>query len=164
MALNSNNQLKFQEGTTTEPLKVVSAGMEELEFGSKFVVHIKQTIEGYDHFLPSPGLEKKIKEENADTGDMITIEKVAKSEKYPYGFFTVKVVEKSKLENSPVGAGFIQKDVKHKSVENFEKQFEPKNDKMDLHELNVRVEKLEKMVTILSSEAGHKPGDEKLPF
>ena len=63
MAVNSENQLKFDEGKTTEPLTILGCKMEELEFGSKYVVSIKQTIEGYDHFLPSPGLEKKMKEE-----------------------------------------------------------------------------------------------------
>ena len=173
MPLDSNNQLKFDEGKTTDPLTIVSAEVEELQFGNKYVVHIKQTIEGYDHFIPSQGLEKKIKEENVDIGDKITIEKVAKSEKYPYGYFSVNVIDKGKgpnaiakdrIEKSPVGVGFAQKDDKHKSVEKFEKQFDPKDDKMDQHELTLRVEKLEKMVAVLSSEAGHKPGDEELPF
>lgn len=154
MSVNSDNQLKFEVGTT-EPLTVVGAGMEEFAFGSKFVVRIKPLITGHDHFMPSPGLEKKIKEENIDSGDQITIEKVDKSEKYPYGYFSVNVLEKS--NNSNV----------HKSVENFEKQLNPTSDvdlKMALHELTLRFEKLEKMVTTLSSEAGHKPGDEGLPF
>ena len=33
-----------------------------------------------------------------------------------------------------------------------------------VHELTLRVEKLEKMVALFSSEAGHKPGDEDIPF
>ena len=167
MSVNSENQLKFEEGRTTEPLTIMDAGVEEMPFGDKFVVHIKPTIEGYDHFMPSPGLEKKFKEENVDVGDKITIEKVAKSEKYPYGYFAVKVVDKGR---GPQIAKDRVKPVEpsaaptHKSIEKFEKQFEPKDDKMGLHELTIRVEKLEKMVTVLSSEAGHKPGDEKLPF
>ena len=154
MPVNSENQLKFEIGTT-EPLTIMGAEMEEFPFGSKFVVHIKPLITGKDHFMPSPGLEKKIKEGNVDIGDQITIEKVDKSEQYPYGYFSVNVVEKGngpqiakdRVAKSPVGAGFAQKD-----------------DKMGLHELTLRVEKLEKMVTTLSSEAGHKPGDEDIPF
>ena len=91
---------------------------------------------------------------------MITVEKVAPSEKYTHGYFSVDVVEKGRGPQ-------IAKEREHKSVEKFEKQFEPKSDvdlKIALHELTLRFEKLEKMVTTLSSEAGHKPGDEKLPF
>ena len=156
MSLNSNNQLKFKEGSTTEPLTVKAAGLEELEFGSKYVVHIGNTIEGYDHFLPSDGLVKKIKEENVDVGDKITIEKVAPSEKYQYGYFNVTVVDKGK------GPNVVPQT--HKSVEKFEKQFQAVDDKLGLHELTLRVEKLEKIEETRSSEAGHKPGDEKLLF
>ena len=137
MSLNSNNQLKFQEGSTTEPLTILGARLEELEYGSKFVVRIKPTIEGYDHFIPSPGLENKIKEENVDAGDKITIEKVAKSEKYQYGYFIVNVVEKNAAK--PM----------HKSDEKFEKQFEPKEGQMELHELKARVHSLEEEVAKL---------------
>ena len=43
------------------------------------------------------------------------------------------------------------------------KAVQPAKD-MTLHELTLRVEKLEKIEETRSSEAGHKPGDEKLPF
>ena len=46
--------------------------------------------------MPSPGLEKKIKEQNIDIGDQITVDKVAPSEKYQFGYFSVNVVEKGK--------------------------------------------------------------------
>ena len=67
MELNSNNQLKFEEGTT-EPLTIMGADMEEFPFGSKFIVRIKPLITGHDHFMPSPGLKKKIEEINVDVG------------------------------------------------------------------------------------------------
>ena len=163
MSVNSDNELKWEIGTS-EPLTIMDAGTEEFPFGSKYVVHIKPLITGHDHFMPSPGLKKKIEEINVDVGDVITVEKVAPSEKYQYGYFSVNVVEKGKgpqiakdrIEKSPVGAGFAQKDVKH--------EVEQKNDNMGLHELTLRVEKLEKIEETRSSEAGHKPGDEKLPF
>ena len=123
MPLNQDKQLKFKDDSTTETLTIVRAGLEELQFGIKHVVHINE-IKGFDHFLPSDGLIKKMKEENVDIGDKITITKAPKSDKYPYGYFSVDVVEKDPITNSPVGAGFAQKDVKHKSIENFEKQFE----------------------------------------
>ena len=174
MSLNKENQLKFDEGKTTEPLTILKAGLEELEFGSKHVVHIKQLIDGYDHFLPSDGLINKIKEANVDVGDVITIEKAPPSDKWKYGYFAVKVVEKN--AHPPM----------HKSDEKFEKQFEPKIEEkeayaddfgkatvkkiaLDLHELTLRAEELEKCVTklikevkLLLGDAGHKPGDENL--
>jgi len=89
MELNSNNQLKFEEGNTTEPLTIMGADVEALPFGSKFVVRIEPLITGHDHFMPSPGLKKKIEEANVDVGDVITIEKVAPSEKYEYGYLVL---------------------------------------------------------------------------
>ena len=55
MELNSNNQLKFEEGSTTDPLAIMGADVEALPFGSKFVVRIEPLITGHDHFMPSPG-------------------------------------------------------------------------------------------------------------
>ena len=177
MSLNSNNQLKFDAGSPTEPLTIIKAGIEQLEIGSKHVVHIKELITGHDHFMPSDGLINKLKEENVDIGDKITIEKVPPSDKYQYGYFTVKVVEKNaqtnKIEMDKYATGETKPvEPVHKSVEKFEKQFEePKDDKMGLHELTVRVEKLETIVATLwtdytnrTSDAGHKVGDQKLPF
>ena len=93
MSLNSDNELKWEIGTS-EPLTIMDAGTEEFPFGSKYVVHIKPLITGHDHFMPSPGLKKKIEEINVDVGDVITVEKVAPSDKYQYGYFSVNVVEK----------------------------------------------------------------------
>ena len=173
MSVNSVNELKWEIGTS-EPLTIMDAGTEETTFGSKYVVHIKPLITGHDHFMPSPGLKKKIEEINVDVGDVITVEKVAPSEKYEYGYFSVSVVEKGKgpqiakdrIEKSPVGAGFAQKDDKvemDKYSTGETKAVQPAKD-MALHELTLRVEKLEKIEETRSSEAGHKPGDEKLPF
>jgi len=173
MSLNSENELKWQIGTS-EPLTIMDAGTEEFPFGSKYVVRIKPLITGHDHFMPSPGLEKKIKEGNVDIGDQITIEKVDKSEQYPYGYFSVNVVEKGngpqiakdRVAESPVGAGFAQKDAKAEMDIRERKpgEYHLKELGMVVHELSLRVEKLEKIEETRSSEAGHKPGDEKLPF
>ena len=168
MSVNSDNELKWEIGTS-EPLTIMGAGMEEFPFGTKYVVNIEPLITGHDHFMPSPGLKKKIEEINVDVGDVITVEKVAPSEKYQYGYFSVNVVEKGKgpqiakdrIAESPVGAGFAHKDDKaiSRSVT------ELKGDiAMVVHELSLRVEKLEKIEETRSSEAGHKPGDEKLSF
>ena len=180
MSVNSDNELKWEIGTS-EPLTIMDAGTEETPFGSKYVVHIKPLITGQDHFMPSPGLKKKIEEINVDVGDVITVEKVAPSDKYQYGYFSVSVVDKGKgpqiakdrIEKSPVGAGFAQKDAKVE-MDSYAigetKAVQPAKD-MALHELTLRVEKLEKIVATLwtdysnrTSDAGHKVGDEQLPF
>ena len=160
MPVNSENELKWEIGTS-EPLTIMGAWMEELPYGTKYVVHIKPLITGHDHFMPSPGLEKKIKEANIDIGDQITVEKVAPSDKYQYGYFSVNVVDKGKGPQ-------IAKDRKDKvEMDSYAigetKAVQPAKD-MALHELTLRVEKLEKMVALYSSEAGHKPGDEDIPF
>ena len=158
MAVDSANQLKFEIGTT-EPLTIMDAGMEEFPFGSKYVVRIEPLITGHDHFMPSPGLEKKIKEANIDVGDKITIEKVAPSEKYTHGYFSVDVVGKGKGPQiakdrvDEVEIAKSVKDLKHGGAI-----------EMVVHELTLRVEKLEKIEETRSSEAGHKPGDEVIPF
>ena len=173
MSVNSDNELKWEIGTS-EPLTIIGAGMEEFPFGTKYVVNIKPLITGHDHFMPSPGLKKKIEEANVDVGDVITVEKVAPSDKYQYGYFSVSVVEKGKgpqiakdrIAESPVGAGFAQKDAKVE-MDSYAigetKAVQPAKD-MAVHELTLRVEKLEKIEETRSSEAGHKPGDEDIPF
>ena len=176
MSLNKDNQLKCEDGSITEPITILKAGSEELPFGTKYVVHIKETIEGYDHFLPSEGLIKKIKESNADIGDKITIEKIAPDQTYPYGYFKVEVIAKEQ-ETKEI--------IEHKSIKNMEKPFKEVASNMETHELSVRVENLSSMVDDLTklltalqkgfkvlvddyklrtAEQGHKQGDESLPF
>ena len=152
MSVNSENQLKFEIGTT-EPLTIMGAEMEEFPFGSKFVVHIKPLITGKDHFMPSPGLEKKIKEGNVDIGDVITIEKVAKSEQYPYGYFSVSVVDKGKgPQKATDRANKVEKAVQ--PTTNVETELSPTN----------KVEIMWKWYQSETQEKGHKPGDEEIPF
>ena len=153
MSVNSENELKWEIGVS-EPLTIMDAGTEEFPFGSKFVVHIEPLITGHDHFMPSAGLEKKIKEGNVDIGDKITIEKVAKSEQYPYGYFSVNVVEKGK---GPQIAKDRQPEVSPAPAPTLQSQ---SNEPNDATKLNV----LWNYYISITSEAGHKPGDEKLPF
>jgi len=159
MSVNSENELKWQIGTS-EPLTIMGAGMEEFPFGSKYVVNI-EPLNGKDHFMPSPGLKKKIEEANVDVGDVITVEKVAPSEKYEYGYFSVSVVDK---DNGPqIAQDRADKVEMDKYATGETKAAQPTID-IVVHELTLRVEKLEKIEETRSSEAGHKPGDEKLPF
>ena len=131
--LDKEKQLKFPDGSKTEVV-IKSMGMEENDFGSEYVVRIKETIDGCDHFKPSDGLQRKMAEANLSEGDKIVIEKVAPSEKYQYGYFSIDMADSPiatvdpAVHESPMGAGFAQKD-----------------DKMSLHELSLRVETLEKV-------------------
>jgi len=160
MGLNKENQLKFDVGTT-DSLTVESAGMVESDFGSEYVVMIKTTIDGYTHFKPSPGLEKKIKEENVDKGDVITIEKAPKSDKYPYGYFSITVVEKNAQGNKEEMDKYATGEIKavepvDKGMENFEKQFKSPNQNLELHELKMRMENLEGEVHLLKKKVEDK--------
>ena len=155
--LKKVKQLKFDNDATTEALEIMSANYEELEFGKKFVVMIRGTILGHDHFLPSDGLINKMKEANVDVGDKIKIKKVAPDEKYPYGYFEVDVVAKAPL--------------KTQNIEEPVKETKKADDNLSLHELSLRVEKVEKITAALwtdysnrTAESGHKEGDENLPF
>ena len=160
MSVNSDNELKWEIGTS-EPLTIMDAGTEEFPFGTKYVVHIKPLITGHDHFMPSPGLKKKIEEINVDVGDVITVEKVAPSDKYQYGYFSVNVVEKGK--GPQIAKDRADKVEMEKYATGETRAVQPTID-IVVHELTLRVEKLEKMVALYSSEAGHKPGDEDIPF
>ena len=168
--LDKNKQLKFPDGSKT-PVVITSMGMEEGDFGSEYIVRIKET-EGCDHIKPSDGLKKKIAELNITEGDAIIIEKVAPSDKYQYGYFSIEMagnpankIEMDKyatgeikavdpaVQDHPMGAGFAQKD-----------------DKMNLHELTLRVEEhegtmrlLKRMIETLEKQVAEILKD-KLPF
>ena len=155
--LDKNKQLKFPDGSKRDVV-IKSMGMEENDFGSEYVVHIEET-EGCDHFKPSDGLQRKMAEANISASDKIVIEKVPKSDKYPYGYFIVEMADNPvkavdpAVQDHPMGAGFAQKD-----------------DKMNLHELTLRVEEhegtmrlLKKMIETLTKQVT-KILKDKLPF
>ena len=155
--LDKEKQLKFPDGSKTLVV-ITNLGMEENDFGSEYVVHIEET-EGCDHFKPSDGLQRKMTEANLSIGDKIVIEKVAPSDKYQYGYFSVEMADNPvkavdpAVHESPLGAGFAQKD-----------------DKMGLHELSLRVEEHErtmrlfkKMIEALQKQVAEIQ-KEKLPF
>ena len=139
--MDQSKKLKFEDGSKTE-VTIFSMGMEEDDFGSKYVVHVKETIDGYDYFHASDGLQRKMSEANVGEGDKIIIEKVAPSEKYKYGYFNIEMAENRPvtadpvITESPVGTGFAQKD-----------------DKMNLHELTLRIEALEAEILKLKKDA-----------
>lgn len=147
--LDKDKQLTFQPGPGVE-FEIVSFKQEEFSFGSKWVVRVKP-IHGRDYFLPAAGLVKKLAEAGVSTGDKVFIEKVAPDDKYKYGYFNVDVVSKgAPIADSPVGAGFAQKDDKtHKSMENFEKQFNKIG--LDSHEVSIRLENMAKQIGELES-------------
>ena len=135
--MDQSKQLKFPVGSKTT-VTILSMGMEEDDFGSNFVVHIKETIEGYNHFNPSEGLQKKITEANIGADDTIVIEKVPPSEKYQYGYFNVETAQ-----NPPTAIEAPKEPV----VE--EAQPVSRDARADIHELSVRIEVLETKVAKL---------------
>ena len=140
--IDKNKQLKFIDGSKTE-VTILKMGYEELEFGSKYVVHIKETIDGCNHILPSDGLIGKIQKLEVGEGDKIVIEKVGPSEKYQYGYFNAEMAD-----NQP-------------------KKVEPKASQNPLHEElddKMKLNALWKWYQSETLEAGHKPGDENTPF
>ena len=162
--MDQSKQLKFDEGSKTT-VTIVQMNMQENDYGSTYVVHIKETINGCDHFLPSEGLIGKIQKLDVTGGDKIVIEKVGPSEKYQYGYFNAEMADNQPGKQQ---SSYTKLD---KGVANFEKQFNNADEKLELHELSLRVEKLETITATLwedyanrTSDAGHKPGDNKLPF
>ena len=133
--IDKSKQLKFPEGAKVA-VEIQNMGMEENDFGSEYIVRIVETIDGFDHFKPSDGLRRKTDELNIGKGDRIIIEKVAPSEKYKYGYFNVEMMnnEPQKIHEAvkdhPLGAGFAQKD-----------------DKMDFHEMGLRLKAVEEELT-----------------
>ena len=141
--MDQGKQLKFPVGSKTT-VTILSMGMEEDDFGSNFVVHIKETIEGYNHFNPSEGLQKKITEKNIGADDTIVIEKVPPSEKYQYGYFNVETAQ-----NQPTTSP--DKVVMDQHAAGEIKAVEPvsRDARADIHELSVRIEVLETKVAKL---------------
>ena len=138
--LNKDKQLKFQDGSKNE-VQIVSMGQEDMSFGTKYVVHIQETIDGYNHFLPSNGLISKLKEISVVTGDKVVIEKVPPSEKYQYGYFSVS--RSDEVKDSPPA----QQDTKPQGS----------IDKLAVHELTLRVKTLEDQVQLLMKKDGDLP-------
>ena len=170
--LNKDKQLKFDEGSKT-PVTIVSMGMEENDFGSEYVIHIKE-YKGCDHIKPSEGLKNKIIESNLSEGDKIVIEKVPKSDKYKYGYFNVEMANNPVKTASPIRRETASE--KGKPSQSIVSKVE--GGRLELHEIALRLEKAEKLLESLgklvavlwtdygnrTGDAGHKPGDDDLPF
>ena len=164
--LNKYKQLKFPDGSKT-PVVILGMGMEENDFGSEYIVRIKETIDGYDHFKPSEGLKNKIIESNLSEGDKIVIEKVPKSDKYKYGYFNVEMANNPVKTASPIRRETASE--KGKPSQSIVSKVE--GGRLELHEIALRLEKSEKLLAVLwtdygdrTGDAGHKPGDDDLPF
>tara|TARA_Y100000310_G_scaffold172184_1_gene172323 strand:+ start:185 stop:619 length:435 start_codon:yes stop_codon:yes gene_type:complete len=107
--------------------------------GFQYDWNIKPLANGEVKFSATESLNEKMLKLNLSAGDSIIIEKVKKPEVFNgKPFFKVemsnnpvKAVDPA-VHESPIGAGFAQKD-----------------DKMNLHELSLRIEVLEKAVAEL---------------
>ena len=176
MPRNKEKQLTFDvpcEHTVT----LIKYELEQDDFGNHNIYYIED-LNGKDHFEAFEGLHKKINDAGLIDGETFVIKKL-QIEGYANGnpFFKIE-------GSSPMPKKAVQP--MHKSDEKFEKQFEPKIEEkeayaddfgkatvkkiaLDLHELTLRAEELEKCVTklikevkLLLGDAGHKPGDENL--
>ena len=130
------------------------------QYGKQYIYGCNEIITGETKFTANPRVHGLIQELGVSKGDTIIIEKVKAN---PNDYIKVEVPSVPAVKTNPPPT--------HKSIENLEKQFEPKGDKMGLHELTARVEKLETTISTLwtdygnrTSDAGHKVGDDKLPF
>ncbi|QDP64292.1 MAG: hypothetical protein Unbinned4139contig1000_5 [Prokaryotic dsDNA virus sp.] len=144
------------------------------QFGKKqYTYGIKPIITGEEKFSATEKLHEKIQALGAGKGDIIYIEKVKDSGiNKGFAFFKVEIGESSRnemdgmRENVP---NIIEKKTPgpmHESVKKFEEQFIPKeskDNKMEVHELSMRVEKLEKIVSELWKRKENKE-EEELPF
>ena len=160
-----DNQSECVELAFDQPLEGTN------QFGKKqFTYGIKPLITGEEKFSATEKLHEKIQDLKVKSGDTIYIEKIKKPDvNSGYAFFKV-TMQGVPLKKQPV--------VEDKGAANFEKQFETPDQKMEKHELTLRVDRLEEIVAKLQqsckklmddydtkmSEAGHKPGDEKIPF
>ena len=144
---NKDKQLKFAH--ENEPnknfdivVKLSSYDFETDDYGSRHVYWIEENADhNCDHFIASQKLHEKISALKGAAGDLIKISKVNDDPKYQFGYFNADKVQS--VESHAMGSGFAQKD---RSTDNFEKQFKQSDNKLDLHELTLRVETLEKQM------------------
>tara|TARA_Y100001970_G_C14248255_1_gene869854 strand:+ start:439 stop:918 length:480 start_codon:yes stop_codon:yes gene_type:complete len=132
------------------------------QFGKKqYTYGIKELISGEEKFSATEKLHEKIQGLGASKGDTLTIEKVKDADiNKGFAFFKVEMADNpAKKDSAPT-----QSKPLHDSVKKFEKQFEPKEDKMAMHELSMRIEKLEKIVAALWEKSQNEKKGDDLPF
>ena len=154
----------------------------EGKYGKQYTYGHKAVITGETKYTANPRVHGLIQELGVSKGDTIIIEKVAAT---PNDYIKVYLpenhahkVEMDKYATGETKAVEPSGPPVHKSVKNFEKQFEESDKKLENHELsarvdelNTKIERLEKIIAVLwtdygtrTSDAGHKPGDDDIPF
>ena len=142
----------------------------EGQYGKQYTYGCEAVITGETKYTANPRVHGLIQKLGVGKGDTIIIEKVKGS---PNDYITVGLPANHPIKQTEDTSGPPM----HKSVEKFEKQFQTPDQKMENHELTLRVDSLEGIVAKLQqsckklmddydtkmSESGHKPGDEKLP-
>ena len=135
----------------------------EGKYGKQYTYGHKAVITGETKYTANPRVHGLIQELGVSKGDTIIIEKVQAT---PNDYIKVYLPENQPIKQQTDFSKPIDK-----GIANFEKQFEEPDKKLENHELSVRVERLEKIVAVLwtdygtrTSDAGHKPGDEEIPF
>mgnify|MGYP006408881089 CR=1 FL=1 len=148
--MSENIYIKFKDNsqecvtlTFDTPLEVTN------QFGNvQYVYGIKEQITGEKKFSATVKLHEKIQALGVREGDSIYITKVQKDDvNNGYSFFKAELPpnQPQKIVNDS------DTPPTHKSIEKFEAQFKKPEEKLDDHELSLRVEALEKDVQILKS-------------
>ena len=139
--------LKFETG---KPESVVLAFDQPFEnkgdHGLYYTYCIKPYIMGETKFSVNPRVHGEIQNLGVVKGDRIIIEKVKGS---PNDYITISLPENHPVKQNvePSGPPI------DKGITNFEKQFNKPEEKLDIHELILRVEALEKIVAELRKNA-----------
>ena len=121
----------------------------EGQYGKQYTYSCVPIITGEIKFTANPRVHGLIQNLGVVKGDTIIIEKVKAT---PNDYITVSLPENHphKVEMDKYATGEIKAvEPVDKGIANFEKQFEEPEKKLDLHELTLRVESLEKVVTEL---------------
>ena len=143
----------------------------EGKFGKQYTYGCKAVPTGETKYTANPRVHGLIQELGVSKGDTIIVEKVAAT---PNDYIKVHLPENhaQKIEMDKYATGEIKAvEPVDKGIANFEKQFEKPDNKLENHELSFRVERLEKIIAALwtdysnrTGDAGHKVGDEDIPF
>lgn len=120
------------------------------EYGKQYTYGCVPIITGETRYTANPRVHGEIQKLGVGKGDTIIIEKVKAT---PHDYITVGLPDNlpRKLETNfdkPTDKEVMDKyatgEIVDKGVASFEKQFKEPDQKMDLHELSLRVESLEK--------------------
>jgi hypothetical protein len=161
-----SDYIKFDENVKVVVSLVYDQPLENTnQFGKKqYVYGIEPLPTGEQKFSATEKLHSKIQEQGLTKGDSFFITKVKDPDvNKGYAFFKIDLKDVP-LKKKESASKPIQND---KGTTNFEKQFDSSETRMDMHELNLRLERMEKIVAVLWKDRSNKKEPEnlnELPF